>query len=178
MSVSPRPSRFGLLSLSAIAGVLIGLAGILVIIAVRGRDPSPEFTRAEFEAARERWRSAGPTSYDLEVEVVGQQPAVYRVEVRQGEVVLATIDGRPLKQRRTFDTWTVPGMFDTMERDVENLELVAAGRAKQETPRLTLRATFDPVLGFPQRYRRIEWGASRDMVWEVREFKSVQVAAP
>lgn len=164
--------------MSAALGVLAGLASIFLFLAIRGRDPSPEFSRAEFEAAQARWESSGPTSYDLAVEVVGPQPAEYRVVVREGEVQSATIDGRPLKQRRTLDTWSVPGMFTTMERDVANRELVATGRARPDTPRLTLRADFHPKYGYPQRYRRIEWGTGRDMVWQVREFQPLDHSPP
>jgi len=166
-----RSTRIGCLVISGLAGVLGALVSIFLIVALRGRDPSPEFSRADFQAAQALWNQAGPASYDLEVQVLGRQPAVYRVQVRSGDVVSASIDGRPLKQRRTFETWSVPGMFGTMERDVANLEKLASGRAEQETPRLTLRATFDPTYGFPARYRRIEWGNDRDATWEVREFR-------
>lgn len=168
----PKPrGRWGCLALAALAGIGGGLLSIFLVAAVRNRDPSPELSRADFSAAVSRWQAAGPQSYRLEVKVAGPQPAVYAVEVRDEDVVSATIDGRPLKQRRTFDTWSVPGMFGTMERDLANVDLVAAGRATRETPRLTLRADFHPDYGYPRRYRRIEWGTGRDMVWEVKKFE-------
>lgn len=178
--MSPRTTRtrFGCLAFSCLGGVGAGLASVLVIVAIQGRDSSPEFSRADFDAAQARWRSSETARYEIEVEVTGPQPAVYRAIVRGGAVVSATIDGRPLKQRRTLDTWSVPGMFDTMERDLANRELVAAGHATKETPRLTLRADFHPVYGYPQRYRRIEWGANRDMVWQVREFRPIVESSP
>lgn len=171
MSAPIRRPRLGCLVLSGLGGVFGGVVSIVLVAAIAGRDPSPELTTTDFEAAQERWQSNGPASYDLEVKVVGPQPAIYRVEVRQGEVISAMINGRPLKQRRTFDTWSVPGMFDTIERDVANVELVASGQARKETPRLTLRADFDAALGYPCRYRRIEWGTNRDMIWKVQKFE-------
>ena len=62
-------------------------------------------------------------------------------------------------------------MFGTMSRDVETLERHAAGRADATTPRLTLRAQFDPQYAFPARYRRIEWGSDVEVAWEVTEFR-------
>lgn len=173
IAVASAPSnqlRLGCLVMSGLAGVLGGLLSIVIVVAIRGRDPSPELNRADFETAQQLWKQAGPPSYNIAVRVVGPQPAVYRVEVRSGEVISASIDGRPLKQRRTLDTWSVPGMFGTMERDLAHVEEWASGRAVRGTPQLTLRATFHPTYGYPQRFRRTEWGADRDMVWEVIEF--------
>ena len=166
-----RRSRLGCLVVAAAAGILGGVLSILLVSAWKGRDPSPEFTREEFDAAQQRWEQAGPQSYDIAIQVTGRQPATYRVEVRGGEVTSASIDGRPLKQRRTFDTWSVPGMFATMETDVSNRERFASGKGDRFTPNLTLRATFHPTYGYPQRYRRIEWETDRDMIWEVKEFR-------
>ena len=50
-------------------------------------------------------------------------------------------------------------MFGTMSRDVEVLDKHAKGRRIEFTPRLTLRAEFDPKYGYPAGYRRIQWGS-------------------
>jgi hypothetical protein len=178
VSASPLRFRLGCLVLSALAGVLLGLFSIAIIIAIRGRDPSRELTREDFEIAQQRWTRSGPASYDISIKVVGRQPALYQVQVRSGDVVSATIDGRPLKQRRTFDTWSVPGMFGTIERDLEHVEEFTASGPRPNLPRLTLRATFDSNYGFPRRYRRLEWGTDRDVIWEVREFKVADQPGP
>jgi hypothetical protein len=171
VNLPSRRSRLGCIAFAATAGVAAGVVSIFFISAWQNRDPSPEFTRAEFEAAQRRWERSGPPDYDIAVEVVGRQPAVYRVEVRGGEVTSATIDGRPLKQRRTWSTWSVPGMFATMETDVSNRERFTSGKGDRFTPNLTLRAAFHPTYGYPQRYRRIEWETDRDMIWEVKDFR-------
>jgi hypothetical protein len=104
------------------------------------------------------------------VRVTGSQPAVYRVLVRGGQAENAWRNGRPLTSRRTFSTWSVPGMFGTISRDIEAVERVARGQADRFTPHLRLRAEFDKRYAYPQRYRRIEEGSNIEVAWEVTRF--------
>ena len=108
-----------------------------------------------------------------EIQVRGNQPATYYVEVRGGDARLALRNGKPLTQRRTFSTWSVPGMFATMSRDVDALERRAAGQADASTPDLNLRATFGPRYGYPARYRRLQYRSSVEVEWEVTRFEVV-----
>jgi hypothetical protein len=158
------------LLLAAFLGTIVGVAGVLIVLAMIRANRLPKVTDESFEQAQQRWRQHGPADYDLEVKVSGPQPATYRVEVRQGEVLSATRNGFRLTQRRTFDTWSVPGMFATMRRDVENVQQVAAGKADANTPRLTLFAEFHPEYGYPRTYHRIQWGTDMEVSWEVTEF--------
>lgn len=130
----------------------------------------PELDRARFDAARAAWMQAALPSYDVTVEVTGRQAAVYSAQVRNGDTIAATRNGQPLKQKRTLRTWSVPGMFDTIESDVENIESVANGTARPGTPKLVLRARFHPDLNYPERYQRIQWGSSHEVTWRVVEF--------
>ena len=41
-------------------------------------------------------------------------------------------------------------MFSTISRDIEAVERHAAGKADRFTPRLTLRAEFDPKYSYPE----------------------------
>jgi hypothetical protein len=103
------------------------------------------------------------------VAVAGRQAARYYVEVRAGEVRVATRDGQPLRQERTRGTWSVPGMFGTIQTDIANLEKQQAGTADPTTPQLLLRGVFDPQLGYPVRYLRTElrkWGNNLEVSWE------------
>lgn len=159
---------------SLLGGAALGIALTLLVVRTLNRDPTPVLTPADFQAARERWKQQEPPNYDIEVQVSGSQPATYRVEVRAGEAQSAWRNGRPLSQQRTFGTWSVPGMFSTISRDVDNLQRHAEGRADATTPRLTLRAAFDPKFGFPQRYTRIEWGSDVEVSWEVKRFEVVE----
>ena len=152
------------------AGLLLGLLA-MVMLAMMTRSPaSPRLTPEIFRAAMAKWKEEQPRDYDIEIQVRGNQPATYYVEVRGGDARLALRNDQPLTQRRTFSTWSVPGMFATMSRDVEALELRAAGRADASTPDLNLRAAFDPRYGYPVRYRRLQYQSSVEVEWEVTKF--------
>jgi hypothetical protein len=174
---SPRARRGGCgpFVLWTIAGLTLGVIGTLVVLRVVHHDPTPRLTPEAFYAARERWKSAAPADYDIEIEVAGPQAAVYRAEVRGGLAQAAWRNGQPLTNRRTFGTWSVPGMFGTIGRDIEAVERRAAGQSKPGEVELILKAQFDPQYHFPRRYQRIEWGSRRGsdavtVTWEVREF--------
>jgi len=154
-----------------LAAVAIAVAVAISAVRLLNYDPTPPLRPAEFYAAQERWKANSLPAYDIEVEVTGSQPAIYRVEVRDGTARAAFRNGRPLQQQRTFGTWSVPGMFSTMSRDVENVERHARGQAAANTPHLTLRAAFDPHFGYPAAYRRIEWGSDVEVAWRVVKFE-------
>ena len=162
-----------------LVGLSLGAIGSLAVLRIANRDPTPRLAPAEFYAAFERWKASPPPNYDIEIEVTGPQAAVYRVEVRDGQPAAAWRNDQPLKQRRTFGTWSVPGMFSTMARDVDAVERRAAGQAKPGEVELILKAEFDPQFHFPRRYQRIEWGSRRGSdaktaTWEVKEFRVVK----
>jgi hypothetical protein len=178
---SPSPRRGSLRGfvLWTLAGLAIGILGTLVVLRIINRDPTPRLTPATFYAARDRWKKTAPADYDIEIRVAGPQAAVYRVEVRGGQPTAASRNGQPLNQRRTFGTWSIPGMFSTMSRDIDVVERRAAGQAKPGEIELILKAEFDPQYSFPRRYQRIEWGSRRGstavtVTWEVTEFRVVK----
>lgn len=170
---------------------MVGLAFVLVFWVLSFRDPLPALSEEEFRAAQARWRDQGPANYDVQVQVSGAQPAVYRVAVRRSEPVAAYRNGRPLPQRRTWETWSVPGMFGTLASDFRHVATMEAGRADASTPRLSLSGLFHPRYGYPQRYRRLMLGQGQagsmaqrigngadrtgtmvpsEVTWEVTEF--------
>jgi hypothetical protein len=157
-------------------GVGIGLVIVLFVLRQANYDPTPTLKPQVFEAAHSQWSSAAPRSYDIEVRVTGPQAAVYRVEVRDGEPQAAWRNGQPLNSRRTFGTWSVPGMFATISRDVEAIERAAERRASAP---LILRAEFDSKYSYPARYRRIDNGSRKGsdaiaVTWDVIEFRVVE----
>ena len=159
-----------------LAGLAIGAVGTLVVLRIINRDPTPRLTPEMFYAARDKWKASAPPDYDIEIQVAGPQAATYRVEVRDGQPSAASRNGQPLNQRRTFGTWSVPGMFSTMSRDIDVVERRVAGQAKPGEIELILKAEFDPQYSFPRRYQRIEWGSRRGstavtVTWEVTEFR-------
>ena len=139
------------------------------------RHSPEEFSIEQFDEAQHRWNQSGPDNYDIEVQVTGRQAATYRVAVRKGEVISAQRNGQPLKQLRTLGTWSVPGMFGTISKDVENLEKTAHNLADDTTPQLSLSADFHPHYGYPEHYLRLEWGSANSKVsWKVIEFRPFQ----
>jgi hypothetical protein len=172
---TPALRRFLIWSLG---GGGIGVAATLVVAAILHRDPTPGLTPAIFDAAHERWASSPPADYDIETRVTGPQPATYRVQVRGGQALAAWRNGAPLTNAKTFGTWSVPGMFSTISRDLESEAARISGRARPGTPQLILKAEFDPQYHYPKRYRRIEWGSRRGsnavtVTWEVAAFNVV-----
>jgi hypothetical protein len=158
----PPRRRKSLLVLAAVLGAMFGLAVALVIWAWTHRNPLPPLSQEEFEEAQRRWREYGPLNYDIEVEVSGPQPAVYRVEVREGEPMSASRNGRKLAERRTWATWSVPGMFGTLASDFRHLARVESGADDENTPRVSLYGVFQTKFGYPEQYRRIMLGQGRE----------------
>jgi len=157
-------------------GIGFGVAVMLVALRQIHRDPTPSLTPELFHAAHQRWKASPLANYDVEVRVTGPQAAAYRVQVCDGEPPAAWRNGQPLNSRRTFGTWSVPGMFATISRDVEAIERAAARGA---APPLIQRAEFDPKYGYPARYRRIDNGSRKGgdsiaVTWDVIEFRIVE----
>jgi hypothetical protein len=159
---APPRRRKSVLILSAVLGAMFGLTCALLISAWLLRDSLPRLSQQDFDEAQRLWRENGPGDYDIEIEVSGRQPAVYRVEVRSGEAAAAFRNGQKLTHRRTWATWTVPGMFGTLASDFRHVALVEAGTADENTPRLSLYGVFHPSYGYPQQYRRIMLSQGRE----------------
>jgi hypothetical protein len=156
-------------------GICLGLTGTLLILRQANYDPTPSLSPEQFHAAYEHWKSHRIPDYDIEVKVNGPQAAVYRVEVRDNEAIAAWRNGLPLQSQRTFGTWSVPGMFSTISRDIEAIERAAA--ARKQLP-LILRAAFNQAHGYPERYRRIDNGSRKGsdsiaVTWDVVNFRIV-----
>lgn len=147
--------------LSLFLGAILGI----LFWAIRHRDTTPPLTEATFAAARDRWQQANIQNYTVTIQVTGNQPATYKVWIEGGLATKAERNGNPLQQRRTFETWSVPGMFGTIERDVSEIAAASAG------PHLVLRAEFDPETGVPLRYRRLAYRGGGDVQWQVTAFE-------
>jgi len=172
---TPRSGVLRTFALYLLGGLFVGGIIALGIIRWKYGDPLPEMSPADYFAAKDKWKASAPENYDIEVEVTGTRPATYRVQVRGGVAVAASIVDQqgqetPQMQQRTFGTWSVPGMFGTMSKDVEVLEKHAKGKADKFPPRLTLRAEFDPKYGYPAAYRRIQWRSAVEVKWRVTKF--------
>lgn len=169
---SPAP-LFRRILVGLAVGLALGFVAMVTLAMFTRGEVSPRLTPEIFRAAMAKWKQEQPRDYNIEIKVRGNQPATYFVEVRDGDPQRALRNGKPLTQRRTFGTWSIPGMFATMSRDVDALERRAAGQADKFTPDLHLRATFDPRYGYPARYRRLQYQSSVEVEWEVTRFEVV-----
>jgi hypothetical protein len=175
VSMTAAARRFVVFTL---VGIGLGLLVMLAVMRQVNYDPTPSLSPPQFYAAHEYWKANKIPSYDIEVQVAGPQPATYRVEVRDGEAIAAWRNGQPLRSQRTFGTWSVPGMFSTISRDVEAIERAAAEHRQRP---LILRAAFNAEYGYPERYRRIDNGSRKGgdsiaVTWEVVKFLVVEAA--
>ncbi|MCP4189854.1 MAG: hypothetical protein GY768_04420 [Planctomycetaceae bacterium] len=167
--IDPRPPnlrrvRFRLFALAL--GACFGLVATLLFMFFLGPGHIPELTAARFTAASAKWQSVKLPNYQIEITVQGRQPGRYWTQVRNGKVVEAKFNNNALTNPRTMSTWTVDGMFRTIDYDVQS----QINRGPQE-PELTLRAEFDAELGYPKKYQRIQWGSLNELTWEVSKFE-------
>lgn len=167
---SEKPKRIDGNSGGGQGKLVLAVLGAVVVAAIvfgvsRIRSSSlPTITRADFEAAQQRWQDSETSNYEIGVKVEGMQPGSYEVTVQNDIATAAKFDGRDLKRQRTFGTWSVNGMFDTLSRDFET---------NDEHGYLLLKATFHPEFGYPLKYERIEMrtGAHDALQWEVTKFQ-------
>lgn len=151
--------------------LLVSIVSLIWLVRARFGDPTPEITGEGFSSARDKWREASLENYDIEIEVNNAgRIETYHVRVRQGFAESAERNGAPLSNRRTFETWSVPGMFGTVDSDWQNIEKHLSHTADANTLQLTVKAEFDPKWGYPAKYRRIEWGSMREISWRVKRF--------
>ena len=159
--------RTTLFVLGSIAFALVSLVLALEYFVV---ERIPLLTESELNGAKKRWQEHGPASYDMDIELRGAQPGNVQVNVRNRVVTAETRDGRVPKEH-TWETWTVPGMFNTMETDMEIAE--DPEQAIQAAPgtKWQLRSEFDPMLGIPRRYHRLATSGP-DVYWRVTRFEA------
>lgn len=172
-SASPADGRRKTLPKAVVVGlILVGiLFGLIVFLQVFVARRIPELTESRLEAAEQRWEADGPDSYDMDLELRGARPGDVHVEVRGGQTVAMTRDGQTPSQRRTWSVWSVPGQFETIERE---LELAADPEHEMQAAagtRLRLHAEFDPQYGFPRQFHRIVYGGGPEVYWRVTRFE-------
>lgn len=152
-------------------GVFVAISAIGVAWIVLGRDSLPLLSESDLVAARDRWRRHGPASYDLDLQLAGNRPGIVHVEVRAGQVTRMTRDGVEPRQRRTWDYWTVPAMFDTIDQELAMAQDGVWSSADPALGQAELRAVFDPRFGYPLRYHRVVSGKNLETAWTVTGFR-------
>jgi hypothetical protein len=155
--------------LFVVVSVALAIACVALALQYFVAERLPALNQAALEAAVERWDQNTPPNYDMDILLRGAQPGKVHVEVRGGEVTAETRDGRD-PGRSTWGTWAVPGMFDTLERDLQ----IAANPQQeiQAAPGTSwrLRGEFDPRFGYPVRYHRFVSGGP-EVYWQVTSFQ-------
>jgi len=159
--------------LAAAGGAWLAILTVIGVVISWRSQPLPPLTADRLDSAWARWQANDLANYNIQVEVSGPQAATYRVEIRDRQVVLASRNGYPLKTQRTLGTWSVPGMFDTVEVDLDRRDAGAASSATQTSPTLRLCCVFDQQYGFPSQYRRNELGTQMQVDWKVTEFNAL-----
>lgn len=160
-----------LLPIALGAGAALLVTGVAAVWLLR--DDTPRLSPAALQAAQDRWRAAGVTDYDLEIEIGGKRAGRVHLEVRGGEPTAMTRDGAAPAQRRTWGAWTVEGQFDTLRTELAAAADPAKGFGAPPGTQVVQRARFDDVLGYPLRYERYLMGTdhSLDIAWRVVRFQ-------
>ena len=130
----PRPGRGWLWYFVILIILAVASSVGLVVYNLR-----QQLTRDQLEAARAQWDAQGPRDYHLVYTMKGSVTATYDVQVRNGKVVSALGDGRPLESR-LYPSYGMPGLFKNLEGFLDLKEQAGGSRR-------FLRAAFDPADG-------------------------------
>ena len=155
------------LALGAVVGVPVV---VMLLLALRG-DVVPLFADETFEAAQQRWNDHRPGSYEMTVEIRGNRPGEVRVEVRSGQPISVVRDGQKLTEPRLMRPWTVPGLFEMVDREAELAEDPQGKFGAGAGGRVTLRVAYDAQLGYPTHVQRFVEDARQDLELEVIQFQ-------
>jgi hypothetical protein len=134
------------------AGVLALLAGLSALLFLLLRDQTPLLTPAELERARECWSRNVLPDYDiiLRKEIDARPTEREKTEVRGGKASRLFVDDTPVSTR---DSYSVEGLFDLMDRE---LEMASSPATQAGQPKgAILKATFQPEWGFPLLFKRL-----------------------
>lgn len=166
------------LALGVLGGVFVALAAVAVVVVVSRRQAAPVLTGDALAAARQRWEAHGPGDYRLDLVVTGRRASGYHVAVRDGKPTRVLCNQRPTPPR-TWSYWTVPGLFDVVEHDIECADDPTEGFGASPGSRVVLRAVFDAELGYPRRYERLILGEPHlDMTWQITRFETGGASQP
>jgi len=169
-----RRSRLRPLVLGIGLGLVVAVFAGFALAIWLGRNPLPRITRANLEAAIERWEKHGPASYNIDLMLGGKRPGPIHVEVRKGEVTAMTRDGVTPSQRRTWGYWTVPEQFETLRADFDSADDSEHPFGAPAGSQSVMRAEFDAELGYPKQYQRQVLGTDLDVQWEVTRFEAIR----
>jgi hypothetical protein len=157
-------------TLFVLGSVAFALASLVMAVEFFVVERIPLLTESELDNAKKLWQKHGPVSYDMDVEIRGAQPGKVQVNVRNRVVTAETRDGRVPKEH-TWETWSVPGMLNTLELDMETAENPEQAIQAPPGTKWQLRCEFDPELGIPRRYHRLV-SSGPEVYWRVTRFEA------
>jgi hypothetical protein len=168
-AVSPRSRRPTRSTIFTVGSIIFAIASVVVALEFFAVERLPLLTEAQLEAAQKLWKEHGPQNYFMDIELRGAQPGAIHIEVKNGVVMATTRDNR-VPPKWTWETWSVAGMFDTLEQDLQIAE--DPSQQIQAAPGTTwkLRCEFDPKFGYPRRYHRFVAGGP-EVYWRVTKFE-------
>lgn len=153
---------------------LLGAAAAVGVVAVVWWVRSHQFelvTSESLAAARSQWRAANWRDYNLELEVRGQQPGRYSIQVRDAKLRRIEQNGRKLAPA-AGQFWTVDGLFELIEVELRSAERPPAERPFPIDSQVWLRMLRHPSLGYPIRYVREVTNANMGV--EIRVLRLIQ----
>ena len=165
-SYAGRSRRVLLLLFFAAVSCIVGAAVLLRMFVVQR---IPELNGEELEEAQKLWDRAGPEGYEMDLEILRGRPGIVHIEVRNGEIIAMTRDGRTPPQ----NTWwysSVPGLFEQLERELEMSEDPEHEMGAAAGTRWQLRCEFESAYGYPRRFHRYVSGGGQEVYWRVTSF--------
>jgi hypothetical protein len=135
--------------------LLVGAAGFALLLLLRPN--TPPLARADYERAERLWAAQNLEDYSVRVlkERDRLAPELFTTTVRGHKATQLLMDGTPLIAKPTY---TVDGLFEIIQREVEMLEdsqEVGAAKIEGGPEGVVLRARFHPELGLPLVFKRL-----------------------
>jgi hypothetical protein len=140
--------------------VILALLTITSVTIMIAYNKSQQLKPEQLAVARALWAEKGPADYDMEYTQIGSASGTIDVKVRNGVIVSATLDGRPLDpaQHRYYD---MRGLFNSIDGFLEHDQ-------KPGQPRTFTKATFSAQDGHVIRYIRRVPGSSERLEINVK----------
>jgi len=130
------------------------IVATVVFVSLQGDRP-PALDIAAFEAAREQWQQASYADYTVVVRKDIDSQATERIKtvVEKNTVKSLAINNRQLP---IVDSYTIDGLFEIIERELEMLE--ESQKRPGQPAKTHLSARFDPDTGIPTIFNRLATG--------------------
>jgi len=144
----------------------------LLFLLLAGCSRISELTPEALQAAQAQWEKSGPASYRMVVETSGDrmEASKYEVVVKEKEIVKLERNGSPLKPEAGGNSYTVEGLFHTMDQEIDlkgKPQLLGAPPGYASYP----MASFDASNGHLLQFKRSVGGAKNSIEIDVREFE-------